>query len=211
MVSDSTLKSLEMWRKLIKIFTTSHRIYLWQVIAVLFVAMVLILHSLHTSEKRSLHISEKQSLHTSEKQSLHTSEKHSLHTSEKQSIHTSKKQSPHTIEKRSLNTSEKLRPHIQAERVPGSISDVIKAVKWMELPNKMENLNENPVYAKFNTSRKEKPSKVNLLIIVSSAPKRSDRRLAIRETWWQQCRSTKRVSGHLFSYPRSLERSIRTT
>ena len=129
-----------MKHKFLKILTLSHRIHLWQVIAFLLVAIVLIQHSLHTAEK--------------------------------------------------------LKPHLQAEKVLGCTGDVIKAVKWMELPNKMEHLNENPVYAKFNISRKEMPSKFNLLIIVSSAPKRYDRRLGIRETWWQQCRSTKRVSGH---------------
>ena len=144
MANERTLTLPEMRHKLYRILKISHRVYLWQVIIFLVIAIVLLLHSLHTSEK--------------------------------------------------------LEPHLQAEKVSGCISDVEKAMKWTKLPNKMENLNENPVYAQFNISRKEKPSKVNILIIVSSAPKRSDRRLAIRETWWQQCRSTKTVSGHLFLY-----------
>ena len=98
----------------------------------------------------------------------------------------------------SLTTPEKPKVQFQTEIITDDVKHIEKSMKWMELPNKMENLNENPVYAQFNISRKEKPSKVNLLIIVSSAPKRYDRRLAIRETWWQQCRSNKRVSDHLF-------------
>ena len=105
----------------------------------------------------------------------------------------------------SLYISDKLQPHFQAKEGLGSISNAVMAARWMELPNKMENLNDNPVYAKFNISRKEKQSKFNLLIIVSSAPKRHDRRLATRETWWQQCKSTERVSGHLFLHPELLE------
>ena len=111
----------------------------------------------------------------------------------------------------SLYISDKLKPHLQAKQDLGCIGDFTKALKWMELPSKMENLNENPVYAKFNISRKEKPPKFNLLIIVSSAPKRYDRRLATRETWWQQCKSTKRVSGHLFLHPGLLERGVGAT
>jgi len=56
-------------------------------------------------------------------------------------------------------------------------------------------LQAHPIYSKFNfTARtKEKKKKINVLVIVSSAPKRSDRRQMIRETWWQECRNTGKV------------------
>ena len=100
----------------------------------------------------------------------------------------------------SLSTPEKPKIQFQTETVVDDVKHIEESMKWMELPNKMENLDANPVYAQFNISRKEKPSKFNLLIIVSSAPKRYDRRLGIRETWWQQCRSTERVSCHLLYF-----------
>jgi len=107
----------------------------------------------------------------------------------------------------SLTTPEKPKVQFQTEIITDDVKHIEKSMKWMELPNKMENLNENPVYAQFNISRKEKPSKVNLLIIVSSAPKRYVRRLAIRETWWQQCRSNKRVTIKCIFMTDSLDES----
>ena len=64
---------------------------------------------------------------------------------------------------------------------------------WLALPDRMKKLNENPVYAKFNISRQENRPKVNLLILVSSAPKRGDRRSAIRDTWWNQSYANDKV------------------
>jgi len=173
-VGNSTVKLLEMWHNFIKIFKISHKIYLWQVIVFLIVAIELLLHSRHTSGKLKPH----------------------LQAEKLEPLFQAEKLRPH-LQAENLERhlqAEKLELHLQAEKDPYSISDVIKAMKWMELPNKMQNLNENPVYAKFNISRKEKPSKVSLLVVVSSAPTRYDRRLAIRETWWKQCKSTKRVS-----------------
>ena len=64
---------------------------------------------------------------------------------------------------------------------------------WLARSDRMARLNENPVYARFNISRQENRPKVNLLLMVSSAPKRSDRRTAIRETWWSQIYSNNKV------------------
>ena len=69
------------------------------------------------------------------------------------------------------------------------------ALQWMEMSDRLQHLNKNPVYAKFDIPYQKNHSKYTLLIIVSSAPKRFDRRLAIRETWWQQCKSTNKVSS----------------
>ena len=66
---------------------------------------------------------------------------------------------------------------------------------WLALPDRMERLNENPVYAKFNISRQKNKPKVNLLIVVSSAPKRGDRRAAIRDTWWNQSYTNDKVTN----------------
>ena len=65
---------------------------------------------------------------------------------------------------------------------------------WQNLPNKMSQLNLNPVYAKFGIPRMKFRPKVNLLLIVSSAPKRIDRRMRIRETWWNDSRIDSNVS-----------------
>jgi len=64
---------------------------------------------------------------------------------------------------------------------------------WLALPDRMQRLNENPVYAKFKIPRQMNRPKVNLLILVSSAPKRGDRRAAIRETWWSQSSKNDKV------------------
>ena len=65
---------------------------------------------------------------------------------------------------------------------------------WLALPDRMQRLNENPVYAKFKIPRQMNRPKVNLLILVSSAPKRGDRRAAIRETWWSQSSKNDKVN-----------------
>ena len=75
------------------------------------------------------------------------------------------------------------------------IDNAEQALQWMEMSDRLQHLNKNPVYAKFDIPYQKNQSKYTLLIIVSSAPKRFDRRLAIRETWWQQCKSTKTVSS----------------
>ena len=71
-----------------------------------------------------------------------------------------------------------------------------KPHSWFLLEDKMNRLNENPIYRRFNISQRRKKPHVNLLIIVSSAPRRSDRRFAIRSTWWKLCKSIPRVSSN---------------
>ena len=47
---------------------------------------------------------------------------------------------------------------------------------------------DHPVFRTYNISRVYRERKrVTVLIIVSSAPKRSDRRESIRKTWWKEC------------------------
>ena len=62
------------------------------------------------------------------------------------------------------------------------------------LPDSTETLNDNPIYRKFNIPRRSRRDQVNLLIIVSSAPARKQRRDGIRDTWWTKCSSTSKVS-----------------
>jgi len=61
-------------------------------------------------------------------------------------------------------------------------------------------LSETPTYSKFNWTVSPNKKRVNLLLIISSAPKRSGRRQGIRETWWQQCKSNDKVSKHFINY-----------
>ena len=53
-------------------------------------------------------------------------------------------------------------------------------------------LRTNALYRSFGVKLKKRRKSVNLLLVVSSAPKRSDRRTSIRETWWTLCRNTMR-------------------
>ena len=46
----------------------------------------------------------------------------------------------------------------------------------------------------------ESKTRVTLVIIVSSAPVRWDRRDAIRQTWWKHCNATKKVSVATLTY-----------
>ena len=75
-----------------------------------------------------------------------------------------------------------------------------RSVHWsaQSRKEKTNNLLENPVYANFNISKVRRKKKVTLLVIVSSGPRRSDRRNAIRETWWKQCKPTYGVRFIIF-------------
>ena len=64
---------------------------------------------------------------------------------------------------------------------------------WHERKDKLDILNSNIVYMKFNIPRAVKLEKVNIIFIVSTAPARNDRRSAIRDTWWSQCKSSAKV------------------
>ncbi|XP_057300400.1 uncharacterized protein LOC130631683 [Hydractinia symbiolongicarpus] len=54
-------------------------------------------------------------------------------------------------------------------------------------------IKNNPYLANFNIKPKGKKKKVTLLLIVSTGPRRYDRRATIRNTWWQQCKPTGEV------------------
>lgn len=45
----------------------------------------------------------------------------------------------------------------------------------------------------------ESKTRVPLMIIVSTAPVRWERRDAIRQTWWKHCNATKKVACHFFT------------
>lgn len=53
--------------------------------------------------------------------------------------------------------------------------------------------NNNPIYTRFNITNPKIRKRVTVLIIVSTAPRRYDRRQAIRETWWRHCKQTNEV------------------
>ena len=55
-------------------------------------------------------------------------------------------------------------------------------------------ISRHPVFGNFKFRRPPKKKNVNVLVIVSSAPKRIDRRQIIRQTWWKECKSNKNVS-----------------
>jgi len=51
----------------------------------------------------------------------------------------------------------------------------------------------HPIFGTFSITRPPKKKKVNILVIVSSAPKRNDRRQMIRQTWWPECKNNENV------------------
>ena len=81
------------------------------------------------------------------------------------------------------------------------------AMKWaaQSRRQKLSTLLENPIYKRFKitdrvkikngTVVKLKKKKVDILLIVSSGPRRADRRQAIRETWWKDCVPSGKVSS----------------
>ena len=58
---------------------------------------------------------------------------------------------------------------------------------FYQLPERLRWIDLNPMFVNFNLSTPPKQKNVTIIIIVSTAPKRFDRRMAIRETWWKQC------------------------
>ena len=55
-------------------------------------------------------------------------------------------------------------------------------------------LQSHPLFKTFNVSRVNTIKKrVHVLIIISTAPKRRDRRDSIRRTWWKRCLRTTKV------------------
>ena len=91
------------------------------------------------------------------------------------------------------------------------------AMKWAEQSRrqKLSTLLENPIYKRFKitdrvkikngTIVKLKKKKVDILLIVSSGPRRADRRQAIRDTWWTDCVPSGKVCVQhyirIFFYP----------
>ena len=65
---------------------------------------------------------------------------------------------------------------------------------WFSWSDKFKHLLENPIYKRYNITAPKSKEKRDLIYIVSSAPKRYERRQAIRDTWWPDCKPTKRVS-----------------
>ena len=52
---------------------------------------------------------------------------------------------------------------------------------------------KNPIYTNFHIEPSQSRKRVNLLVIVTSAPIRIERRNAIRETWWRSCQNNTKV------------------
>lgn len=61
-------------------------------------------------------------------------------------------------------------------------------------------LENNPVYKRYYVESPPVKKTVTILVIVSTAPKKVDRRNAIRSTWWTQCVKTNNVSVIFTSY-----------
>ena len=64
-------------------------------------------------------------------------------------------------------------------------------------PSNITWIDKNPIYSKYNIKTIKQRKHVTIIIIISTAPRRLDRRMAIRETFWKECVRTKSVS--LFS------------
>ncbi len=81
---------------------------------------------------------------------------------------------------------------------PAQIQHVTpKQSKVPEVSDLYLKIKDNAVFRHLKTTKREKRESVNFLLLVSSAPKRTDRRNAIRETWWSLCKSTKKVCSWL--------------
>ena len=67
-----------------------------------------------------------------------------------------------------------------------------KSAKWAALSTeeKRKHLLENPVYATYGISKPVQKERVNVLLIISSGPRRGDRRDALRKTWLKECVTT---------------------
>ena len=58
---------------------------------------------------------------------------------------------------------------------------------------------KNPIYANFSIKPNQSRKRVNLLVIVTSAPSRIERRNAIRDTWWKSCQNNTKVYVQKFT------------
>ena len=71
---------------------------------------------------------------------------------------------------------------------------------WYSWCDKFKYLIENPIYKKYNIKTPKVKERRDLVYIVSSAPKRYERRKAIRDTWWPDCKPSTRVSVYRFRF-----------
>ena len=64
--------------------------------------------------------------------------------------------------------------------------------EWMSQSrnDKIKNILDNPIFSGFKIKKPARKKFVNVLVIVSSGPRRVDRRNSIRETWWADCKTT---------------------
>ena len=106
-----------------------------------------------------------------------------------------------------INQALNFRHNLPKRTDPPSELDIImdRALQWaaQTRTQKLATLLQNPVYERLqlkDTVRKKDGSvgkiarkKVDLLLIVSSGPRRIDRREAIRQTWWKDCVQTSKV------------------
>lgn len=64
---------------------------------------------------------------------------------------------------------------------------VLQDIERDNFTNDDKFLINHPVFKNFKLTLPNRKKKVRLLVIVSTAPQRYDRREAIRKTWWSQC------------------------
>ena len=55
-------------------------------------------------------------------------------------------------------------------------------------------LDENPIYSKYKIETIPRRKHVTIIVIISTAPRRLERRMAIRDTFWKECIKTKSVN-----------------
>ena len=60
---------------------------------------------------------------------------------------------------------------------------------------------KGPLFSHYNISEPPRKKRVSVIIIVSSGPMRFDRRQAIRDTWWEECKPVKDVSIRFITLP----------
>ena len=68
--------------------------------------------------------------------------------------------------------------------------------KWSSnspLSTEEEWLLENPIYKRFNIEAPKQKKRVNIIVVVQTAPSAGERRRAVRTTWFKECIETKKV------------------
>ena len=83
---------------------------------------------------------------------------------------------------------------VPLEIYKGSVDQSNHSGPWFLWPDKFKYLQENFIYKRYNIKAPKIKEKRDLVYIVSSAPKRYERRQAIRDTWWPDCKPARRVS-----------------